>query len=205
MPAGSWSGPRAAMATRAEPAAADRGPGPSDPWIGLLRRAGRGLQRVPRSRAWVPAVLWMTLIWLVSSAGFPGPGRPSPFGWFTNLGHAPLFGLLGLWLALSLPRAGGWPRLGRREVGLVLGLVAAYALVDELHQGFVAGRDPSVFDVATDLVGAACTLWIAGFVPRETARDAGLGLRVLASLALCALAASLATWMPLAFPEHGWM
>ena len=193
------------MATRADPTSDGQRAAGSDAWVGRMRRVGEVLQGVPRARAWLLAGLWMSLIWLVSGATFGSSGGPSSMGWFTNLGHAPLFGLLGLWLALTLPRQGGWPRLDKPAVLRVLALVAGYALIDELHQGFVAGRDPSLLDVATDLVGAACTLWIASFVPLSRARDGGLGLRLLAALAACAAAASLATWLPLAFPELGWM
>ena len=39
-----------------------------------------------------------------------------------------------------------------------LAVVLLYALSDEYHQSFVPGRHPDVFDIATDLVGAAVAL-----------------------------------------------
>ena len=43
----------------------------------------------------------------------------------------------------------------RRPGAWALVLCAAYAVTDECHQGFVAGRGPSALDVAIDTAGAA--------------------------------------------------
>lgn len=43
-------------------------------------------------------------------------------------------------------KAAGWTSFG---------LSVAYGIADEIHQGFVPGRDPSVGDVIADAVGAA--------------------------------------------------
>src|SRR5690606_20164179 len=90
------------------------------PLLALLRAVGRALQGLPRSLALLPVGAWMALIWWLSSlSGDAGP--PSILGGFVNnLAHAPLFGLLALWLALLLPRSNGWPRLDRRTATQVL-------------------------------------------------------------------------------------
>lgn len=36
------------------------------------------------------------------------------------------------------------------------GFCAVYAMTDEIHQGFVAGRSPKIFDVFIDSLGAGC-------------------------------------------------
>jgi hypothetical protein len=142
--------------------------------------------------------------WLSSQ---PGDAAPAPW-WKSvlwNGGHAPLFGLLSLWLALVLPRFGGWPRLDRRGVGVVLLLVLAFGVVDEFHQRMTPGRDFSALDLVTDLAGAACVLWIAGFLADDRADDRGLARRVIAGVALCTLAALSATFVGQSFREVDWL
>jgi VanZ family protein len=65
-----------------------------------------------------------------------------------KLGHAGAYAIL----AALLLRAIGSPD-ARAVVGAVI-LAVTYAVGDELHQGFVAGRFPSAFDVAIDAAGA---------------------------------------------------
>lgn len=168
-----------------------------------LRALGRSLARLPRALALVPVLLWMGLIrWLSSLPA--GEGLPSWIGGYvTNLAHAPLFGLLALWAALVLPRAGGWPRLGPRHVAAVLGFVLLYAVLDELHQASSPGRHPSPYDVLTDLVGAACVLWIAAYLDAGAATERGLIWRLLLGVAFCLAAALLATYEPLIGPPLG--
>jgi len=111
----------------------------------------------------------------------------------SNLAHAPLFGLLALWLALAPPREAGWPRLSRGAVLAILGAVVLYGLVDELHQTTVPGRVASVLDILTDLVGAACTLWVVGYVGGRGASERGLWARLAAGVLACVAAALLAS------------
>lgn len=174
---------------------AQREPRPG-PLLGLLRAAGRALLLVPRPLAPLPALAWMGLIaWLSNLSGEAGP--PSILGGFVNnLAHAPLYGLLALWFVLALPRAGGWARLDGRSAAWVLGAVLAYALLDEWHQSTSPGRDASGYDVLTDGVGAACTLWVIAYLGRTGAGQRGLVLRLAAGVALCCAAALLATFEP---------
>ena len=164
--------------------------------IPLLLRVGRALQSLPRSRAWLPVVGWMALIWALSS--MPSDDEPglhiSPV--LGNLAHAPIFGLLALWLALLIPRGTGWPRVDAHAAARVMLVVLAYAGIDEWHQSWIPGRDPSVFDVGTDLVGAACTLWIIAYVDRSAASENGLWRRLGICVLLCTLAAWIATVPP---------
>jgi VanZ family protein len=73
--------------------------------------------------------------------------------------HFVTFGLLAglLWRALS---AGSRPDL--RTAVLAFGFTVAYAISDEIHQGFVRTRVASVGDVVIDSLGAAFVL--AGLV-----------------------------------------
>jgi VanZ family protein len=40
-----------------------------------------------------------------------------------------------------------------QSVSLALAIVLGYAVLDEIHQGFVPGRDPSVLDFVFDTAG----------------------------------------------------
>ena len=69
-----------------------------------------------------------------------------------------------------------WRALGDSEVRRAMVwawvLAAAYAAMDEFHQGFAAGRYPSSVDVGIDSVGAllglaALALWLGAWRVRE--------------------------------------
>ena len=158
-----------------------------------LRRFGAWLQRLPRWAGPLLALAWMALIWQLSNLPSSDERASFPKGWLTNAAHAPLFGLLALWWILALPRREGWPVLGRAALLAVLGAVLAYGALDEWHQSSVPGRDASVLDLATDVVGAACTLWLAAYVGTPGASAGGTLRRIGLGLLFCALAGLAAT------------
>jgi VanZ like family len=63
-----------------------------------------------------------------------------------KLGHIGVFGILALLLWRALAETTGW----RRPWAWAFALTVLYAASDELHQGFVAGRHPSVADVTIE-------------------------------------------------------
>lgn len=168
-------------------------------WSRLLAGAGALALALPRPLWALVAVGWAGFGWFLSSR--PGEDLPSSFlwSWAGNLAHAPLFGLLALWLALAAPRRpasgerGPWARLARRDRLTILALVLAWSLTDEWHQSWVAGRDASVFDLVTDLVGAAVTLDVARAAGDPAATEAGLRRRMARGVLLCLGAALAAT------------
>ena len=82
----------------------------------------------------------------------------------------------------------------------------AFGLVDELHQHLAGrGRDFSLFDVLTDVVGAACVLAVAAYVKRPGATAGGVAARLAVSTVACLAAAVAATWGPLAWPHLTWL
>jgi VanZ family protein len=172
---------------------AERGRGPR-PLAGL-RAAGRGLLALPRLLPAVLALAWMGFIWRLSSASY----APGPAGlWYktvANCAHAPLFGLLALFVAAAVlrsPARGAWPRLRRLDVALILGVVLVWGALDEWHQSRVPGREPALGDLATDVVGGASVVWIIAYLGRPDATDGGLCARLGAGVALCCAQAFLA-------------
>ena len=92
--------------------------------LSFLRSTGDGLARVSRLPAACLALAWMGLLWHLSSGEAPELPIGLPWSFLFNLGHAPLFGVLGLLVALVLPRAaerGDWPLLGARQFGRLAG------------------------------------------------------------------------------------
>jgi VanZ family protein len=99
---------------------------------------------VSRARLWLPVLLWAGLIFALSSI----PGLNTGLGiWdlvLRKLAHAAEFAILGALLARATARS-----------VLALLLASLYAVTDEVHQAFVAGRVGSPIDWAIDTAGAA--------------------------------------------------
>ncbi len=109
---------------------------------------------------WIPSLVVMGLIYTFSS--LPSTRIPH-YGALDLLvkkgGHALGYGLLALSYAYALP-----PRLSpgyRRLTALLMALL--FALSDEYHQSFVAGRNSSATDVLIDGMGAAIALLLSAF------------------------------------------
>ena len=140
--------------------------GPNVPW----RRAGILLvmdertvrtdgRRDPTLSAWVPVIVWASLIFILSAQPdlrfVPDAGLDFIV---RKIGHMGVFGILALlvWRAFAITTA--WPR----PWAWALVLTVVYAASDELHQGFVAGRYPSGVDVAIDALGALVAITAVG-------------------------------------------
>jgi VanZ family protein len=100
---------------------------------------------VPASRvlaAWLPVVVWAAVIFALSSIPSLNSGLG---GWDTvlrKLAHFTEFAVLGALLLRAV---------GRELPAFAAGV--AYAISDEIHQHFVAGRQASPVDVTIDAVG----------------------------------------------------
>ncbi len=172
----------------------------------FARALGRLLCAAPRPLALVLCAAWYGLIWLSSSRH--GSSEPSSLAWqiLSNSAHAPLFGLWAAWLSLLVPRDDGWPDLRGRSRTVLLLAVAVGGLLDELHQHLWSqGRDFSVLDILTDVVGAWFALRLVRLAGDATVDErrwlVALGLAVLGSFA----AGACATLVPRCFPGVGWL
>lgn len=103
---------------------------------------------------WLPAVLAMLIIFLFSSQ--PASELPD-IDWADRIikkgGHVAGYAVLSLsyWSAFKMQKEKRW---------LAWLLALGYAVTDELHQSFVPGRKPSVWDVLVfDNLGAVISLW----------------------------------------------
>ena len=141
----------------------------------------------PFFKYWLPALIWMALIFSASSDinSFAHSSRfVEPFlHWLfprmsqarveaihhiiRKCGHLTEYAVLALllWRALRKPIKNDPRPWSWREARLALWLVARYAASDEFHQLFVASRDAAVHDVFIDTAGGAAgllALWFFG-------------------------------------------
>ena len=116
-------------------------------------------------RAWVPAVLWMSGIFILSAQS----SLPSlETSWrdliLKKTGHFVGFGILtGLYIrALGFH---GAPL--EQRIWLAVGMTALYGASDEFHQSFVPGRNPALTDWMIDVAGAlVAALGMRWLLPR---------------------------------------
>jgi VanZ family protein len=102
---------------------------------------------------WLPPLAMMALIFALSSIP-SGDVNSILQGPLRKLSHFAEFALLAAlwWRALrSRLRPGA-------ALAAAFAATAAYAVADEVHQGFVEGRHASALDVAIDAAGAATAL-----------------------------------------------
>jgi VanZ family protein len=115
----------------------------------MLRVAESKLQRI---LAWLPAILWAALIFFISAQPNSKFSKIESFEILFIIGHLVLYGVLMALLVLALRRGTELPANYAFLIAFVI--LALYAISDEFHQSFVPGRTATLFDLATDLVGA---------------------------------------------------
>jgi VanZ family protein len=124
-------------------------------------------------RLWAPPALLAGTIYLLSSFSHVPVVE---YGW-DKAAHAAIFGALAL-LTLRATHGGMRPLALAPAAAAVL-LVVGWGTVDELHQAFVPGRDPSALDVVADAVGTGLALAIWGLwqgtarIPRAEGEGGG--------------------------------
>ena len=106
---------------------------------------------------WLPAVLWCTLIFVLSSQ----PSLPSPDQVTDKQAHAFTYGVLALFCLMGLT-GWRWRQVAGASLVAAFGIAVLYGISDEFHQSLVPGRTPDVADVAADAVGAFAALAAAG-------------------------------------------
>ncbi|MBI4770163.1 MAG: VanZ family protein [Chloroflexi bacterium] len=115
-----------------------------------MNRSGRFLSH------WAPVIGWMALIFVLSS--LPNGAVPDYGAWDLPVkkgAHLTAYAVLSV-LLLRAWSGEGAP--SRRAVWLALVCSVLYAISDEYHQSFVAGRGSSPVDVGIDALGACAAL-----------------------------------------------
>ncbi len=122
-----------------------------------------GLSREPSIFRLLPALAWMGLIFALSSRGT----LPRPLGLGPDLiaiaGHFTVYAVLAALLWWALPWRGLTPW---QRAALALVSAVAYGVTDEWHQSFVPGRDPALFDLGVDALGATTALLVVRLISR---------------------------------------
>ena len=118
------------------------------------------MQRPTRlTLAWLPALLYMLLIWWLSSQQVALPIDSIPL---RDKGvHLAEYAVLGACFAHAVAMT--WPGRGLRGALTAWLLATGFGLLDELHQAFVPGRSADILDLAADALGAAVAVivvWI---------------------------------------------
>lgn len=117
---------------------------------GTLEAGARARTRA-RLLRWLPALIWMALIFYTSSqSSLPIDGYPQ-HDELHRLGHAIAYSTLAVLVRVAVA---GW----RAPARLALAISVLYAVSDEIHQIFVPGRTGSPRDVAFDAVWSAVAL-----------------------------------------------
>jgi VanZ family protein len=107
-----------------------------------------------RLRPWLPVLVWASVIFVFSATPnlkvIPGSDLDLVV---RKAGHMTVFGVLAtlLWQALTRSAVG-------RPMALSWLLALGYAVSDEFHQSFTAGRHMAALDVAIDSIGAFLAL-----------------------------------------------
>ncbi len=117
---------------------------------------------VRRLLRFIPAVVWMAVIFALSSrtgdeigAFLPFFQRMFPFMTDFNWGHFVSYFILAMTLDYGIGA-----KADRLPVKAAIVLIAGlYGISDEYHQSFVGGRTPDWIDVRNDMIGAA--IWTA--------------------------------------------
>jgi VanZ family protein len=103
-----------------------------------------------RALAWLPALAWAALIFSLSAR----PTLPAPeVPYLDKVAHFGAYAVLGACLAFAVHRSS-------LPMALALFLGAAYGASDEIHQMFVPGRSPDVFDWVADAAGVAASVYL---------------------------------------------
>jgi len=120
----------------------------------LKNRFQKGMSRaISRALYWMPAVLYMALIFYLSSAPPPQAARLAPQLLDIKFTHIVEYFVLASLIYYAMANTAEIPFKWKAAYTVMLTYV--YGLTDELHQAFVQGRGASLIDPFTNLA-AAC-------------------------------------------------
>ena len=116
---------------------------------------------------WIPVIFYAGLIFYLSSRPWPTPVELPPgtdkvihFGIYFLLG----FGLIWAFRATRF-------RVSHHLMWIAAVVGLCYGIFDEIHQGFVPGREASVFDALADGIGSLAGAWVGVLCARMLHRE----------------------------------
>ena len=106
---------------------------------------------------WRPPLAWAGVILVATS--WPSSSLGNQVTGADKVAHLGLYGVLGFLVARAL-------LLPRRRVVMVAALawITVFAMLDEVHQHWIPGRDASIADWAADVLGATLGLLAATYL-----------------------------------------
>ena len=102
-------------------------------------------------RYWLPAALYMGLIFYLSSSPPPQAARAVPAYFDIKIIHIIEYGLLNLLVLFALDKTSDIPFVWKALYSAAITII--YGLTDELHQVFVPGRSGKLIDIVANLIG----------------------------------------------------
>jgi VanZ family protein len=104
---------------------------------------------------WIPAILYMALIFFMSSHPTPEPVRAVPIYFDIKVVHIIEYGILSALIFYSLNKTTKIPLIWQLIYAVALTYI--YGLTDEFHQVFVPGRSAKLTDTIANFIGASIT------------------------------------------------
>lgn len=114
---------------------------------------------------WVPSIVWMAVIFYLSSRTGSDLQGMFPFLDSFNFGHLIAYFILSLLFYWALQTKTGRRKLDVRLIAVGLSLL--YGLTDEWHQSFVPSRTPDPMDILNDVIGASAAMLVVTWYSRR--------------------------------------
>ena len=103
--------------------------------------------------AWLPPLLWVILIFFLSSQSVLPKFETSAIDFFfKKLAHMTVYAILYLLIFRAVSITNRFCLLAHKQY-ISLALCLVYAISDEIHQSFVPGRFATLRDIGYDLLG----------------------------------------------------
>ncbi len=117
---------------------------------------------------WIPAILYMALIFYMSSHPAPEAAREVPIYFDIKIVHIVEYAILSLLFFFALDRTARIPLVWKLIYAVALTYL--YGLTDELHQVFVPFRSGQLIDTMANLIGASAAqafVWMLNIEKRQ--------------------------------------
>jgi VanZ family protein len=111
---------------------------------------------------YIPLVIYWILLFVLTS--LPSGSAPDMIKVSDKLKHFGAYGLLAFLLSLTIHFQEKSKFLKQKNFLITVGIIALYALIDEIHQAFIPGRNSEFWDWFADILGALFGIVITKFL-----------------------------------------